>query len=63
MLDNNETVEVESTSEEVQADAFDLDALINTHFEDEIMAEPDLEHKIGIPTKKFYVTFLRMEGR
>lgn len=49
MLDNNETVEVDSTSEEVQADAFDLDALINTHFEDEIMAEPDLEHKIGIP--------------
>ena len=54
-MSDNETVN-DSTSEEVIADvslesvdAFDLDALINTHFEDDIMAEPALEHKIGVP--------------
>lgn len=55
MLDN-ETGNTADTSPEVvdvpaeAVDAFDLDALINTHFDnDPVMAEPSIEHKIGIP--------------
>jgi Skp family chaperone for outer membrane proteins len=51
MSENNETAQVGSTSDVAvdAVDSFDLDALINTHFEDPIMSEPGLEHKIGIP--------------
>lgn len=51
-----ETAPVESNTSEVvdvqpeAVDAFDLDSLINTHFNDDpIMDEPTKEHKIGLP--------------
>ena len=54
MSDNNETGVVADTSVvDVPAesvDAFNLEDLINTHFDnDPVMAEPGLEHKIGLP--------------
>lgn len=48
----NDTSNVETVEDvPVEAiDSFDLDALINTHFDnDPVMAEPTQEHKIGIP--------------
>lgn len=61
-LNNQETAINSSTSENVVSnevvndidsnlvDSFDLESLINTHFEnDPVMAEPTLEHKLGIP--------------
>ena len=55
VVNDTSSVSVEDTTtvEDVPAeavDAFDLDALINTHFDnDPVMAEPSQEHKIGIP--------------
>lgn len=44
----NTSVEVNDVPAEA-VDAFDLEGLINTHFDDDILSEPTKEHKIGLP--------------
>jgi hypothetical protein len=52
MSENNETGAADTSIVDVPADSvdsFNLEDLINTHFEDPVMSEPGLEHKIGLP--------------
>ena len=52
MSENNETGAADTSIADVPADSvdsFNLEDLINTHFEDPVMSEPGLEHKIGLP--------------